>query len=182
IGAGDDLDEVAHAVAVGIAVQRIGLAGIDDAVAVLVLHAVEDAVVVGVAIEEVGAVIAVAVDRRIAARFDRIGYAVAVAVEIAEVRDAIVVEVGVGLDEIGDAVVVAVLVEIIGDAVAVAVAVRRAAFIGIGDAVAVGVGGRHVVATSRGRRTASDQHHEDKAPQLHAVKRTSFAARRRCRM
>jgi hypothetical protein len=52
--------------------------------------------------------IAVGVDRRRAARFDRVGDAVFVAVGVDEVAGAVLVVVFVGLDQVGDRVGVAV--------------------------------------------------------------------------
>src|SRR5262249_5430313 len=107
------LDEVAHGVAVGVRDQPVGLAGVEDAVAALVLFAVGEAVVGAVGVLEVGRAVAVGVDGRgpgiAVAGLGRVGHAVAVRIEVAPVAD----EVAVGVDH---------------------------AFLDVADGVAVGIG------------------------------------------
>ena len=150
VGAGGLLDEVAHAVVVGVAVARVGLAAVAHAVAVGVLGAVGEAVVVAVAIVEVGAGVAVGVARRAAAGLELIAAAVGVGVEVAPVAGAIAVVVDDAVVEIEDGVVVRVGVGEVGRAVAVGV--DRVAGVGadldeVRDVVAVVVGIREVGAT-----------------------------------
>ncbi len=58
------LDEVAYAVAVGVGDDAAGLAGVELAIAVEVLAAVDQAVVVAVDVDEVGRAVAIGVDGR----------------------------------------------------------------------------------------------------------------------
>ena len=151
IRAGDLLDQVGHAVAVGVVLSRVGLAGVHHAVAVLVLGRVEDAVAVGVPVHVVGQPVVVGVHRRRVeirvAGLDRVGDAVVVRVEVAEVRHAVVVGVHLPLVTVRDPVVVRVEVEVVGCAVAVSVhrpARGVAPLVHVRDPVAVGVVGRQL--------------------------------------
>src|SRR6185369_3798389 len=108
-------DEVGDAVAVGVRLLAVALAGVDGAIAVLVFLAVDEPVVVAVGVGEVRDAVAVGVDGAL----QGVGDAVAVGVEVAIVGRAVAVGVDGAVAAVGDAVAVGVGVEGVGDAVAV---------------------------------------------------------------